>query len=153
MSYIDSKLNTGETVVMQTELHMIIFVMPFVIIAAGVLVINMVKQFEYATKYGYIIVAVMSLLFFLSEATRYATSIYGITTQRIIARTGILKVKTIEIPLNQVETVEVDQTLLGRIIGYGTVKITGTGGSNEYLVDLNAPGKFRDAVMSQTVKK
>jgi len=153
MNYIESKLNSGEQVIMQTELHQIIFSLPFIVIAVGFIALLPLKQFGHVENYGYIFVGLLSLLFFTSEAIRYATSIYGITSQRVIARTGVLRIKTIEILLNQVETVEVDQTFIGRILGFGTVIITGTGGTNEYLRDLKAPGQFRDAVMGQTTKK
>lgn len=153
MGYIETKLNKGEQILLQTELHPVIFIMPFVVVAAGVLVINMAKQISFNHKYAYIGVAVIGLFFFVSEAVRYMTSVYGITTERIIARTGVLKLRIVEMPLEKIETVEVNQTFLGQMLGYGAITITGTGGAREMLSDLRAPGQYKDAIMQKLQRK
>jgi uncharacterized membrane protein YdbT with pleckstrin-like domain len=152
LGYIEKKLNKGEQILLQTELHPIIFTMPFVVIAAGVLVINILNQIYFEHKLGHYWVAVIGLLFFIPEAIRYITSVYGITTERIIARTGVLRLRIIEMPLEKVETVSVNQSILGRMLDYGAVTITGTGGAREFLADLRTPGQFKDAIMQKLQK-
>jgi uncharacterized membrane protein YdbT with pleckstrin-like domain len=51
--------------------------------------------------------------------------------------------RTLEINLNKVETVNVDQSVLGRILGYGTIRIVGTGGTNEVFENIAHPIEFR----------
>lgn len=53
----------------------------------------------------------------------------GITTKRIVFKKGIIARKTNEIRLEAIKTVEVNQSIMGRILDYGDVKVTGRGNS------------------------
>ena len=72
----------------------------------------------------------------------------GITSKRLIYKTGIIGRKTNEIKVNKIETVEMSQSILGRIFGYGNVKITGTGVSDIKLVFLQDPLKVKNQIES-----
>ena len=72
----------------------------------------------------------------------------GITTKRVIYKTGIIGRKTNEIQMSKIETVEMNQSILGRIFGYGNVKITGTGVSDIHLVFVLNPLKVKSQIES-----
>jgi uncharacterized membrane protein YdbT with pleckstrin-like domain len=57
--------------------------------------------------------------------------------------------RTLELQLNKVEAVNVDQSLFGRILGYGTLQVGGTGGTKEVFSIVNHPDAFRTAVQAQ----
>jgi len=68
---------------------------------------------------------------------------FGITNKRLIIKTGILSRRTLELNLSKIESVNVNQSLLGRILGYGSIGVIGTGGTKEYFVSIKNPLEFR----------
>ena len=70
-----------------------------------------------------------------------------VTDKRVIHKVGLLARHTEEINLSKVETVDVDQGLAGRILGYGSLLIRGTGGSWEPLRRVASPLAVRNAIM------
>lgn len=71
------------------------------------------------------------------------TSEFAITDKRIIIKTGFISRQTLEMNLNKVEAVNVDQSILGRILGYGSIIIIGIGGTKERFCDISDPMLFR----------
>lgn len=76
----------------------------------------------------------------------FATEIVK-TNKRIILKMGLIMRDTIEIPLSQIESVNVTQSVFGRIFGYGTISIIGTGGTNQNIKDIANIVKFRKALL------
>jgi uncharacterized membrane protein YdbT with pleckstrin-like domain len=70
------------------------------------------------------------------------TSEYVITNKRAIFKIGLIFRKTLEMNLKKIETVNVDQTIMGRILGYGTITIIGTGGTRETFHNIYNPLEF-----------
>ncbi len=70
---------------------------------------------------------VLGLLQFLTMMIRKWSTEIGITSHRFVERNGLLSMRTNEIALPNIEGVRMNQSILGRIFGYGTVKIEGTG--------------------------
>lgn len=66
-----------------------------------------------------------------------------VTNKRIIIKTGIISRKTFEMNLNKIETVNVDQSIFGRMFGFGTITVIGTGGTREEFPDIAKPTEFR----------
>jgi len=63
----------------------------------------------------------------------------GVTTKRVILKTGIISRKSEEMKLSSVETVEIIQSVMGRMFGFGTVKITGRGISDLVFKNIDDP--------------
>jgi uncharacterized membrane protein YdbT with pleckstrin-like domain len=61
---------------------------------------------------------------------------FGITNKRLIIKTGILSRRTLELNLSKIESVNVNQSILGRILGYGSIGVIGTGGTKEYFISI-----------------
>jgi uncharacterized membrane protein YdbT with pleckstrin-like domain len=68
---------------------------------------------------------------------------FGITNKRLIIKTGILSRRTLELNLSKIESVNVNQSILGRILGYGSIGVIGTGGTKGYFVSIKNPLEFR----------
>ena len=63
----------------------------------------------------------------------------GVTNKRVILKKGIIGRKTEEMRLKSIETVEIDQGVFGRLLGFGTVKITGRGVSDFLFTGIDDP--------------
>ena len=74
------------------------------------------------------------------------TTEFAITNKRIIAKTGFIQRNTLEMLLNKIESVKVNQNILGRMLDFGKVTITGTGGTNESFKAIIAPTELRNKV-------
>jgi len=74
----------------------------------------------------------------------------GLTSKRVVCKTGLIGRKTNEIQVSKIETVEMNQSILGRILGYGTVKVTGTGISDVNLDFVSNPIKVKNQIESLT---
>ena len=70
-----------------------------------------------------------------------------VTSRHVTVTTGLLRQHTFEMPLDQVEAVSVNQSLIGRWMDYGTVIIAGTGGTREAIDCLAAPHEFRRRIV------
>lgn len=71
------------------------------------------------------------------------TSEFAITNKLIIIKVGLISRRTLEMNLSKIESVNVDQGILGRMLGYGTIVVIGTGGTKEPFASIADPMNFR----------
>jgi uncharacterized membrane protein YdbT with pleckstrin-like domain len=71
------------------------------------------------------------------------TSEFCVTNKRVVIKTGWIARDTLEMNLQKIESVRVDQTILGRMLGYGDITIIGTGGTHECFRAIADPVRFR----------
>ncbi|MBJ8441014.1 PH domain-containing protein [Acinetobacter junii] len=74
------------------------------------------------------------------------TTELAITNRRIIAKTGLIRRNTIELKVNRVESLGVNQSILGRIFNFGSIVVKGVGGSNAPIPFISNPLEFRQQV-------
>lgn len=79
----------------------------------------------------------------------YATSEFAVTNKRVIMKMGWISRRVLELNLHKIESVNVDQSLLGRLLGYGTITVIGTGGTRETFERIAHPLAFRKAFQEQ----
>ena len=89
----------------------------------------------------------LGLIFWLIAYIKYKTTELAITNKRVIAKFGFISRRTIEININKVESIQVDQTLLGRIFDYGTLVISGAGNPQAPIPGISQPIQFRKAFL------
>lgn len=103
------------------------------------------EHVEYETTYHWVIFfsirAVLTL--FISPLIDRYTDEFAITNKRVIVKTGLISRKTLEMNHSKIESVNVEQSILGRILGYGTIRIVGTGGTKESFTNIKKPLTFR----------
>lgn len=87
------------------------------------------------------------LTLFIRPLIMTKTDEFVITNKRVIMKTGLVSRKIFEMTISHIESVNVDQTILGRIFSYGTVIIVGSGGTRENFPDIANPIEFRRAFM------
>jgi uncharacterized membrane protein YdbT with pleckstrin-like domain len=151
MKYVERVLQPGETVMYATHLHWILYLRAVVLLAlslACVVAAGGVAQPAIATviEIAAAVLALLAAIAGLSALIRRTTTEFAITDRRVIYKTGILRRHTMEINRSKVETVGVDQSILGRILGYGTVIVRGTGGSFEPIPFIGEPLLFRSHI-------
>jgi len=150
MGYIEESLLPGERVQWRTRLHWIIFLWPALFFVAPFLMAILGGRGVGAGVPEFAAVFVpISLIWFIVGALSMWTSEFAITDKRVLAKDGFIRRKTIEIFLAKVESVQLQQSILGRFLDYGTVVVAGTGASKNSLKNIESPLQFRRALQSQ----
>jgi uncharacterized membrane protein YdbT with pleckstrin-like domain len=88
----------------------------------------------------------------LMGMVRRSATEMAVTNRRVVIKTGLLSRKTIEMLLSKVESIEVSETVFGRMLGYGTIVVIGTGGTPEPFHKVAHTLEFRSQVQQQIEK-
>lgn len=131
MSYIKDSLSSGENIVKVFKQHWVLKIPMIIYVILSI------------STHG------LTLILAIYEFLKLITTEYGVTNKRAISKKGIISRKTEEMKLNSIETVEIDQGILGRIFGFGTIKITGRGISDcsfNYMNDPMSVKKFIESI-------
>lgn len=162
MSYVEKHLIPGESIQYQTKLHWIVMlghVVSAILLALLAIAIPIIwaslrtKTKGHSIPGAVYLVALLCFvfadaLFFIGILRRNATEM-AVTSKRVIVKTGIAERRTVEILLSRIESVTVDEPALGRLLGYGTVIVRGTGGTPETFEKIYHPLEFREQVQRQ----
>jgi len=146
VSYVEQSLLPNERVIHRTTLSRIVFVDPAVVAAIGILIMLAGRN---AVPMG-IVLLLVGAAAALPRYISFATSEFAITNQRVIIKVGLFRRQTVELQLSKLEAIAVDQGLLGRILGYGNIVVTGTGGTKERFKTISGPLEFRRAAQATT---
>lgn len=149
MSYIDTHLLKDEIVIYRTLLHWKVFIIP-VVFAVMVLAIFVLIAAKAGYKHVELLIVIPAILFILNAYITRRSSEFAVTNRRVIMKTGVIQTRSLEILLNKVEAVAVNQTLLGKMMNYGDIVITGSGGTKELYRGIEDPLAFRRAVQEAT---
>jgi uncharacterized membrane protein YdbT with pleckstrin-like domain len=90
-----------------------------------------------------------ALVIALAVISRNATEM-TVTNKRVIVKVGLFRKQTIELFMSKLESVRVEQGLLGRMLGYGSIVVRGTGGTAEPFKNVRSPLEFRRQVQQQS---
>ena len=151
MSYLDDHLLAGEEIVYRARLHWTIFLTSIVVVLLGIglAILLQVVQPAY-TLAGAALVGV-GLLLAIGPAIRYLSSEFAVTDKRVLGKVGFIERESAETLLSKIEAIAVDQGVIGRILGFGTVTITGTGGTQEPFPRISDPLEFRRQIQNQII--
>ncbi|KGP64224.1 membrane protein [Legionella norrlandica] len=128
--------NTTESnVIYFTRLHWIIFFGPCLGLGIAMTIYYYITQLREVSLF----LGFFALIWiFITWVTYYFSSI-TIKKKQVILRTGIIVRQTVDIPLNKIETIDIRQSILGSILSYGTLIITGTGGTRYLINHIHKP--------------
>lgn len=155
MSYLQRILQPGETLRYVGRLHWIVYFPGLVLFAIAVaLSVAIIAANQFGNLVPYFLLALdlvmlASLLTLLAAAVRRWTTEIAVTDRRVIFKRGLIRRHTIEMNMDKVETVDVDQSLAGRLLGYGDIIVRGTGSSIEPFRKIAAPLDFRNQVTAR----
>lgn len=155
MAYVDDNLVPGEQVMYRTHLHWKIFlaaiwpalVTVVMLVLAGTAAPDNRKLFLIAAA----AFAVLTLAFGIRGYIKRMANEFAVTDKRVLIKTGLVNRNTVEMLLSKVENISVEQTMMGRMLGYGTIGVTGTGGTTEPFHDIANPLEFRKHVQAEAI--
>jgi uncharacterized membrane protein YdbT with pleckstrin-like domain len=153
MSYAKSVLQPGEKIVAIGRLHWIIYSWAIAFLACGAVLLALefgYMNYRRLTWVTFLIFAALFLAAFVyAWFIRWITE-FAVTDRRVISKRGFIWRETEEMNMDKVETVDIDQSIPGRLLGYGTIRLTGTGGTNNISVNRIAePYRLRSAIIAK----
>jgi uncharacterized membrane protein YdbT with pleckstrin-like domain len=153
VGYVERHLLPGERVVYKTRLHWILFAKPLAVLVGGAVLAALLGQVPSPPWLWYVGAAVMAvgLGWALVRFVELRTSEFAVTTTRLIFKVGLVARYTTELLLAKVEAVGVRQGLLARLLNYGDLTVTGTGGAREVFRRVRDPIGFRNHVQQASV--
>jgi uncharacterized membrane protein YdbT with pleckstrin-like domain len=150
MSYIKHVLQPGETVRYQGSTHWMLYFPAILLTAAGIVILILTRGAP--QPYGVLLTIACFLVAVILAVRawwlRWNTEI-AVTDRRVIYVHGFFDRQSVEVHMNQVESVDVDQTLLGRLFGYGDVTIHGTGNTYDPLRAVDRPIALRNEIIAR----
>ena len=147
MSYVDSNLLEGEHVTYRTRLHWKLFVPPLLFALIVAIPLGWLAYAGDWNPFAWIPVAI-ALVWLIAAFVRRQTSEFVVTNKRVLMKVGVFTVRSIELLLAKVEAIAVHQSLAGRILGYGDIVLTGSGGTKEPFSTIQSPLALRNAVQA-----
>jgi uncharacterized membrane protein YdbT with pleckstrin-like domain len=153
VGYVERHLLPGERVVYKTRLHWALFLKPTLVVLGGValaVVLRQVQDPPWLWMIGAAVVLI-GLVWGLVHYVELMTSEFAVTSSRLILKVGLISRYTTELLLTKVETIGVQQGLMGRLLGYGDLIVTGTGGAREVFRRVRDPIGFRNHVQQASL--
>ena len=146
-SYTESQLLPGERIKYQARLHILPFLPAY--LAGGILAIagtiGLGLQVWWLAIVGFALAIPILAWTYIARTT----SEFSITDRRVVIKVGWIRRRTHETMLTKVETIGVEQSLIGRLLDYGTIVVVGTGGTEEPFRNIAKPLEFRRQVQAQ----
>ena len=122
-------------IVYQARLHFIIFFWPIALLLVGVFLGLEFRALRDVATFFIVFAIVWVIMVWLT----YHFSSLIIKSNQVILCSGILVRKTLDIPLSKVESIDIRQSILGSLLQYGSLVITGTGGSRQFINNIAKP--------------
>jgi len=148
MRYIDHILQPGETVIRTTTIHWIVYLPGIAMGVVALAALMAGSALPLFLPIAAVCAAVGLAMLFHAWFRRWTTEI-DITDRRIVYKHGFIRRHTVEMNMDKVESVDVDQSILGRLFNYGDVVIRGTGVGFEPLHNVDAPLELRNSVTAR----
>ena len=152
--YVDEILQPGEKLLYSTTVHGIVY-------APGVFFLVLAAISLYASRLVVseglpllwlavsVVLAVIGLVLTLRAWFRRWTAETDVTSLRVVHKEGFIQRRTFEMNLDKVESVDVDQSIPGRIFGWGDVTIRGVGEGAERIRMIGSPLAFRNHITAR----
>lgn len=163
MSYIEGSLLKNEEVVFLSKPHWVVFVPSMIVVLLAILIwifgpfyfkgsidlnVSMLRSLRFSDLLALFAVAIAVYSSIKATVVYYASE-YGITNKRIVMKRGFLQRDVLELFIRRLEAVNISQTIMGRLCGYGTLIVVGTGGTRDYFTDIPYPTHFRRLIQQQ----
>lgn len=160
VSYVDSNLSKGEEVITRAHVswlsYLVSIMVTVILLLLGLIAligssINTNGESNSSGLAWFLIIIAVVIL--SNIALTIATTELALTNKRVIAKFGFIRRSTIELRLDKVESIGVNQGILGRMLGYGNIVIKGTGGTGTPIPSIKKPLDFRRIVNNYLEEK
>jgi uncharacterized membrane protein YdbT with pleckstrin-like domain len=143
MGYVESNLLPNEQITYRANLHWIIYVLPVIVFLIAIAV-----ALGGGGWIAGMAIAIVGFVLLLPPWIKASSSEFAITNKRVLIKVGLIRRHSLELLLQKVEGIGVDQGVLGRILGYGTITVSGVGGTKETFQMISNPLEFRRQVQA-----
>jgi uncharacterized membrane protein YdbT with pleckstrin-like domain len=134
-AYVDRSLLPGEQIIAEAKLHWAIFVAPALLFLFGLMT---------GPAKGFLIF--VALVWGGYRFLIYSTTELAITNKRVVAKTGIIRRDAVELSNSKVEGITYHQGIVGRLFGYGSIVVRGTGIGRVPIPFIAQPESFKHEV-------
>jgi uncharacterized membrane protein YdbT with pleckstrin-like domain len=146
MSYVEKNLMPGEQIEYRAYLHWLVFLLPILLFMPAIWPFSVggaiAKVFALILIVGVLVTGLIAVI-------ERRTSEFAVTNKRVLIKTGLIRRHSLETLLGKIESIGVARSILGRILGFGTIVISGAGGSKEPFHKIADPMMFRRRVQEQ----
>ena len=153
-SYVESIVGSGEHIVhvgrvsLLTILSSLVGGTVLIVVAIGLLFMTAGSPNVTHALAG--IAAALGVCVMIVALVRRNSTELAVTNRRVIAKFGLIARSTVEMNLAKIESVRVEQTVMGRLVGFGSIIVTGTGATMEPIEYITDPIGFRQAIQKAT---
>ena len=154
MRYYQEVLREGETLAFACRLHWIVFArsLGFLGLALVAWLVSLGIQpgglAHMALSYCALACLVLAPIYAMTAWVRWYSTEIAVTDRRVIYKRGMISRRSVEMNVSKIETVDVEQGPLARLLNYGDVIIRGTGGTFEPLRTVAAPITLRNSILA-----
>lgn len=153
--YIDDILQPGEKVLYSTSAHWIFYLPAMAAWVAALILLAMssvtaaMPMLVLACLAGAGVIGILALILTFKAWFHRWTTETDVTSMRVVHKTGFIQRRTFEMALDKIESVDVEQSIMGRILNYGDVTINGVGEGKERISTIASPISFRSAITTR----
>lgn len=152
--YIEEILQPGERLLYSTTIHWVIYLPGLVIwlLAIAAIVVGNLIQPGLGRTAMVVLALLLTAIGFISVLRawfRRWTTEFDVTDRRIVHKTGFIERRTVEMNMDKVESVDVNQSIMGRLFDYGEVVVHGVGESWEPVRTIGSPLTFRNYITAR----
>ena len=154
MSYVQRVLQPGEQVRQTSSIHWIVY-WPGVAVGLLAMVAYVLSETQRLTgfwKYTAYALALVAVVLLIRQWFQWWVTEIAVTDRRVIYKKGLIRRQTNEMNMDKVESVQIDQSILGRMLDFGDVTILGTGEGFETLRTIANPIELRNSITGTTHK-
>ena len=145
MSYIQNNLQAGEEIKYKADIHWYIFAYPVILLLLSAFFSSAQTGLFY---YVSIFLLLSGLFQLIKRILLKMGAEYVVTNKKVILKSGILNRDALELVLNKCEGIRINQSFMGRMLGFGSIVVT-TGGVTNKFDFITNPIKFRNEINAQ----
>ena len=145
MSYIQNNLQAGEEIKYKADIHWYIFAYPVILLLLSAFFSSAQTGLFY---YVSILLLLSGLFQLIKRILLKMGAEYVVTNKKVILKSGILNRDALELVLNKCEGIRINKSLMGRMLGFGSIVVT-TGGVTNKFDFITNPIKFRNEINAQ----
>ena len=148
MSYVQRVLQPGEQIRRISSIHWIVYWPGVAVALLGVIAywFNEARYLPGLWQYTAYALALLAVALLIQEWFRCWVTEIAVTNRRVIYKKGLVRRQTNEMNMDKVESVKINQSILGRMLDYGDVTILGTGEGFETLRTISSPIQLRNSI-------
>jgi uncharacterized membrane protein YdbT with pleckstrin-like domain len=149
MRYVDRVLQEGERVLYVAHISRVLYLPAFLLwVVAGALIffVPTPSEIRIFVVIAAVLIFGLGVLSFLRAWFHRVTTEIAVTDRRVIYKRGLIRRYTVEMHMDKVESVDVDQSVWGRLLNYGDVIVHGTGVGLEPLTMIDHPLELRNHI-------